>query len=222
MEGVAALNSLKARLFALRGRQAKPASLRFNLLKTLGQTLAMWTVFLALGPLLAFWIEEFVGWDRFRFTFPFQFGWGAAVFGVGWMVAWTSAYFMVTRGDGTPLPVDATRRLVIAGPYRYVRNPMAFASLLQGAAIGVMAGSPLVLIYIFVGALMWNYGARPWEENDLELKFGADYACYKRHVRCWTPRLRPYNPNPHVIPSHPTIPPTRTRPSIRLDRNSPR
>ena len=169
----------------------------------------MWTVFLAIGPLVAFAIEEFSGLDRFRFAFGFQTMVGASFFVAGWLVAWTSGYFMVTRGDGTPLPVDATRRLVVVGPYRWVRNPMAFASLVQGAAIGIVAGSPLVLLYIFVGALMWNYGARPWEEHDLEAKFGADYAHYKRHIRCWTPRLQPYSPpetsDSHVIPSQPTI-----------------
>lgn len=208
MEHFAQLKQLKRRVFALRGRQARPAPARFNLLKTLGQTLLMWTAFLAIGPLIAFQIEEFIGLDRFRFVFRFQTWSGALLFLCGWVWAWTSAYWMVTRGDGTPLPFDATRRLVVAGPYRYLRNPMAFGSLLQGAAIGLVSGSPLVLIYIFVGALMWNTTARPWEEHDLEQKFGADYAHYKRHVRCWTPRFRAYQPPNHVHPSHPTIPPT--------------
>jgi protein-S-isoprenylcysteine O-methyltransferase Ste14 len=39
---------------------------------------------------------------------------------------------------------------------------------------------------------MWNYGARPWEEFDLEQKFGAEYARYKNEVRCWWPRCTPY------------------------------
>ncbi len=188
-------NRVFERVFALHGRQARPASARFNLLKTLGQTLGMWAIFLVVGPLVAFWIEDFTGLARFRFNFAFQTFCGALLFTFGWLVAWTSAYFMVTRGDGTPLPVDATRRLVIAGPYRYVRNPMAFASLLQGAAIGIFFGSPLILAYIWAGAGLWNFMARPWEEHDLERKFGADYADYRRQVRCWAPRLRPYTPD---------------------------
>ena len=189
---IAVVEQIRARLYATRGRQARPASTKINLLKTLGQTLAMWTVFLAVGPLLVFWVEEWLEWDRFRFHFEGQTWVGALLFCVGWAVAWTSAYFMVTRGDGTPLPVDSPNKLVIAGPYRFVRNPMAFASLCQGGAIGLMSGSPLVLLYIWVGALMWNYGARPWEEFDLEQKFGAEYARYKNEVRCWWPRCTPY------------------------------
>lgn len=188
------LKRFKARVFAWRGRDAKPASARFNLFKTMLQTLGMWTVFLAIGPLMVFGIEEFLGLDRFRFTFGFQTLAGASFFVAGWIGVWTSAYFMVTRGEGTPLPLDATRRLVVAGPYRWVRNPMALSSLWQGAAIGIFAGSPLVLLYILLGALLWNCTARPWEEHDLERKFGADYGHYKRSVRCWTPRLQPYSP----------------------------
>lgn len=208
MEGFAALRHLKARVLALRGRQARPATARVNLLKTLGQTLVMWTTFLAIGPLIAFGIEDFTGLDRFLFNFAFQTLCGALLFTLGWILAWTSAYFMVTRGEGTSLPIDATRRLVIAGPYRAVRNPMACGSLLQGATIGIIAGPPLVLTYIAVGARLWNFMARPWEEHDLERKFGADYAHYKRRVRCWTPRFRLYQPAHHVISPDPTIPPT--------------
>jgi protein-S-isoprenylcysteine O-methyltransferase Ste14 len=189
----AKLQQLRARIFAMRGRQARPASARFNLLKTLAQTLVMWTVFLAVGPLVVFWIEEWLGWDRFRFHFDGQTLAGAIVFVLGWIVAWTSAYFMVTRGEGTPLPIDSPNKLVIEGPYRFVRNPMAFGSLWQGAAIGLISGSPLVLVYIWVGAVLWNYTARLWEEFDLEQKFGAEYARYKREVRCWWPRLSPYS-----------------------------
>ncbi len=170
----------------------------------------MWAVFLALGPLIAFWIEDFSGLDRLRFNFAFQTFCGAILFVFGWIVAWTSAFFMVTRGEGTPLPIDATRRLVVAGPYRAVRNPMACGSLLQGAAIGIIAGSPLVLLYIAVGAVLWNFTARPWEEHDLEAKFGADYAHYKRSVRCWTPNFRLYQA-PHVLSPDPTSPATRTK-----------
>jgi protein-S-isoprenylcysteine O-methyltransferase Ste14 len=36
--------------------------------------------------------------------------------------------------------------LVIAGPYRYVRNPMAVAGILQGIAVGWYLGSVSVII----------------------------------------------------------------------------
>jgi len=42
-----------------------------------------------------------------------------------------------TVGKGTPAPFDPPRHLVVAGPYRYVRNPMYIGAglALAGAAI---------------------------------------------------------------------------------------
>jgi len=50
------------------------------------------------------------------------------------------------------------------------------------------------LAYVACGAVLWNFLARPWEERDLEFQFGEHYRAYKRAVRCWLPRLRPYAP----------------------------
>ncbi len=102
---------------------------------------------------------------------------------------------MVRYGDGTPLPADCTRRLSIAGPYRYVRNPMAMGSLAQGFAVGLFLGSPLVLLYALAGTLGWNFVVRPWEEHDLEQRFGEPYRRYRDAVRCWIPRLHPFVPD---------------------------
>ena len=84
-------------------------------------------------------------------------------------------------------------------PYRYVQSPMAMASLLQGAAVGVVLGSSLVLAYALAGALIWNFVARPWEERDLEARFGAHSRAYGRHVRCWIPRVSPYEPERAIV-----------------------
>ena len=112
----------------------------------------------------------------------------------GSAMAELSACFLVARGEGTPLPTSCPARLVITGPYRYIRNPMATGSLMQGIAIGVWLGSPLILLYVALGISAWNFLARPWEERDLEARFGPAYAHYRAQVRCWIPRLRPYSP----------------------------
>jgi hypothetical protein len=74
---------------------------------------------------------------------------------------------MSTLGDGTPLPSAMPNRLVIAGPYRWVRNPMAVSGIVQGAAVGFILQSWLVVAYAVVGSLVWNYAIRPHEESDL-------------------------------------------------------
>jgi len=92
---------------------------------------------------------------------------------------------MSMLGDGTPLPSAMPNRLVIAGPYRWIRNPMAVAGIVQGAAIGLILQSWLVVAYAVVGSLVWNYAVRPLEEADLRERFGEEFQQYRDTVRCW-------------------------------------
>ncbi|MFC7764900.1 methyltransferase family protein [Leucobacter soli] len=98
-----------------------------------------------------------------------------------------AAIAMSTRGDGTPLPSATARRLVIAGPYRNVRNPMALAGIVQAVGVGLMLGSWLVVLYGVCGAAYWNWLVRPIEEADLETRFGESFRAYRDRVRCWLP-----------------------------------
>ena len=142
------------------------------------------------GRTLLVQIEAQLGWPRFAFAGHRALAAGlfaamsALGFGCGWILA--------RLGDGTPLPLDATRRLVMRGPSAYVRNPMAMSGLGQAVAVGLGLGSMLVLGYVALGGAMWNWVVRPAEEEDLLGHFGDEYEHYRREVRCWIPRLRPY------------------------------
>ncbi|MGX5696352.1 methyltransferase family protein [Agromyces soli] len=103
---------------------------------------------------------------------------------------WAAAV-MSTKGEGTPLPAAMPNRFVIAGPYRFVRNPMALAGIAQGVAVGILLSSWLVVVYAIAGALFWHFVVRPLEEVDLETRYGDGFRRYRAAVRCWWPRLRP-------------------------------
>src|SRR5262245_60694737 len=49
---------------------------------------------------------------------------GFALTVIGMLLAFWCIVWFVTIGKGTPAPFDPPRRLVISGPYGYVRNPM--------------------------------------------------------------------------------------------------
>jgi protein-S-isoprenylcysteine O-methyltransferase Ste14 len=182
----------------VRGRVARPAGFRYNYAKTLVQTASMWLFFFVALPAIIYRFESKLELARFRFASPFWKRVAAAGFLSGAALALTSAVFIVAKGEGTPLPADAPRKLVVAGPYRYVRNPMAIGSIaLQGTAVAVWLGSPLVMLYALLGTLGWDLVVRPWEEADLERRFGEPYNRYRENVRCWVPRLTPYRPETH-------------------------
>jgi protein-S-isoprenylcysteine O-methyltransferase Ste14 len=180
----------------VRGRVARPAGFRYNYAKTLMQTASMWLFFFGALPAAIYRFESQTMLRRLRFASRLWKGVAAGSFLSGAGLALVSAVYLVARGEGTPLPADAPRKLVIAGPYRYVRNPMAIGSItLQGTAVGLWLGSPLVTLYALLGTLGWDLFVRPWEEMDLERRFGEPYKQYRKNVRCWVPRLTPYEPD---------------------------
>lgn len=103
---------------------------------------------------------------------------------------WCVAAF-IRIGRGTPAPFDAPRRLVIRGPYRFVRNPMYMgaAAVLAGAALFYL--SPEILAYAAAFLLVFHFVVIFYEEPALRRKFGLDYLHYCRSVRRWWPRLHP-------------------------------
>ena len=170
-------------------RVARSRSVGAVVAATAAQLVVFWGVFLVIGPLILVVLER--RW-HVGFTSP-QFAWpvGVIVLILASVLGLRSAAAMAVAGRGTPLPVAMPSRLVIAGPYRLVRNPMAIAGIAQGIAIGILLSSWVVIVYAIVGSVIWNLAVRPHEEADLEQRFGADFQRYRGAVRCWIPRLRP-------------------------------
>lgn len=177
-----------------RGRQARPASAAWNVLKTSFQMIVFWMMFLAVFPLFVIWMEDQAGLSSWRFAGPWWRISGSVLFLAASALGVISAATMAIIGRGTPLPLDCPRELVVRGPYRFVRNPMALAGISQGIAVGLYFGSPIVVLYALAGGPVWNYLVRPWEEKDLDNRFGESFRTYQREVRCWCPRLTPYAP----------------------------
>lgn len=172
--------------FAFRPANARPAQAA-HLAATFGQIAVFWALFLAVIPIVAASLEQ-----RWAIALPFPAVAGAiggVVLGAASLLGLWSALVMSTLGNGTPLPAAMPNTLVIAGPYRWVRNPMAVASIVQGVAVGLILSSWVVVVYAIAGALLWNYAIRPHEEADLERRFGAKFRGYREAVRCWIPRL---------------------------------
>jgi len=165
-------------------RRARPAATSWNAAKTLAQVIAFWGSFLfVLPPVVVRALGG--GWSGQ----PAAARWIAILlFALGGSLGLTSAWYLVSRGQGTPLPLDATRRLVTVGPYGAVRNPMAVAGVVQGIAVSVWHGSLLLAAAFVTGGLIWHVAVRPFEERDLAAAFGEEYREYRRHVPLWIPR----------------------------------
>jgi len=97
-------------------------------------------------------------------------------------------------GKGTLAPWSPTRKLVVSGMYRYVRNPMIMGVLtvLIGESIALLSLPIIKWAGLFF--LINNLYFLLYEEPDLERKFGEQYKIYKKNVPRWIPRSRPYEP----------------------------
>lgn len=107
--------------------------------------------------------------------------------------SWSVTLFM-KAGEGTPAPWDPPKKLVIRGPYRYVRNPMITGVLLMLSGEAMLFHSWPIAIWMmifFVGNAVYFPLS---EEKGLEKRFGDDYRVYKAHVPRWIPRLRAWKP----------------------------
>jgi protein-S-isoprenylcysteine O-methyltransferase Ste14 len=112
----------------------------------------------------------------------------AAIIGLA-LSGWAVTLF-TKLGKGTPAPWDPPKRLVIQGPYRYVRNPMITGALLILLAEAILFQSLPIATWMtvfFIGNAIYFPLI---EEKGLEKRFGDEYRNYKANVPRWLPRLR--------------------------------
>jgi protein-S-isoprenylcysteine O-methyltransferase Ste14 len=136
------------------------------------------------------------GWDgawppRALGALILLFSVGVGVFAL-WRMGWARVLFaaaMFPPGAGAE-EGRIPQRLVVEGPYRYVRNP------LYDTDVGVISGTALLtgnwaLVVVLV-AYLAQLGLQIYlEERELRARFGLAYVRYCRLVPRFVPRLRP-------------------------------
>ena len=121
---------------------------------------------------------------------------GGVVIAAGALVLIAAFAQFALDGLGTPAPVAPTERLVMRGPYRYVRNPMYLAVLAVITGQALLLGRPVLLAYAAaVGALFAAF-VHWYEQPALARRYGSQYDAYRQTVPGWWPRLRPAHRTP--------------------------
>ncbi|MGZ8834040.1 MAG: methyltransferase family protein, partial [Thermoanaerobaculia bacterium] len=120
---------------------------------------------------------------------------GFLVMAIGAAIGIPCVWEFAWRGFGTPAPFDPPRRLVVTGPYRWVRNPMYLGMGI--ALVGEAIVFPnLTRIMLMMTATLWlvvSLFVVAYEEPVLRSMFGSDYDEYCRAVHRWLPRLKPFD-----------------------------
>jgi protein-S-isoprenylcysteine O-methyltransferase Ste14 len=98
--------------------------------------------------------------------------------------AWCVINF-ASFGRGTPLPLDAPKKLVRRGLYRYTRNPTYVGVLTVIFGWAVLYRSASIFLYGLVVALCFYSFVVFGEEPRLRKRFGNDYEQYCAEVPRW-------------------------------------
>lgn len=97
----------------------------------------------------------------------------------GWAV-WT-----FRRAGTTPDPLGEVTAFVVAGPFRFSRNPMYLTNVLLQVGIALVLHNAWILILVPVTWLLLDRVVIPGEERYLAAKYGAAYDAYRRRTRRW-------------------------------------
>ena len=112
---------------------------------------------------------------------------GLILFIPGVAILLNCIWSFAASGRGTLSPLDAPKRLVVDGLYRYVRNPMYLGVLLILLGETLWFESRDLAGYTAAWFLLVNLIVLLYEEPNLRARFGESYDRYCRVVRRWLP-----------------------------------
>lgn len=155
-------------------------------------------VAIVLAYVVAFWIAlpwllwQTGAWVDVRLPIGFD-AWsgGWVVVGVGAALMLASILTLRVRGRGLPVSALPPPRLVVSGPYRWVRHPVYVGFHLVVVGTGLAVGSTGLALVVGVAFLPCWIGYALLEERALLRRFGAAYRSYQRQVGM-LPRLDVY------------------------------
>jgi|SRR4051812_17890130 protein-S-isoprenylcysteine O-methyltransferase Ste14 len=117
---------------------------------------------------------------------------GALIFLGGFaLFAWCVSLF-ARIGQGTLAPWDPTKRLIVVGPYRFIRNPMITGVLAMLAGETLFLGSRVIGAWTLTFFVINTIYFLLHEEPGLERRFGPSYLEYKGAVGRWLPVDKPW------------------------------
>lgn len=112
--------------------------------------------------------------------------WGVALLAWGYLqYRWVGTYRTALGGGGPGISVPP-QRIVEAGPYRWVRNPMYLGHLVFFAGLAVFLRSWAGLVVLVFHAFWFQRRVRE-DERHLEALFGEPYRAYCTRVKRWIP-----------------------------------
>jgi protein-S-isoprenylcysteine O-methyltransferase Ste14 len=137
--------------------------------------------------LVPYWLT---GFTHIKFTVLAIFGYLLLVIGLSILVITIASF--IRKGKGTLAPWSPTKKLVITGLHAYVRNPMILGVIICLGGEALILDSSKILLWLIIFFIINHFYFILLEEPSLLKRFGNEYVEYKKQVRRWIPRIKPY------------------------------
>jgi protein-S-isoprenylcysteine O-methyltransferase Ste14 len=123
----------------------------------------------------------------------------ATIFGIillisGLLLVWRTVPLFLKLSEGTIMPWEPAKVLIVEGVYRYVRNPMHIGVFMVMFGEGLILRSIFILTFAAFATVSHLFYIPFMEERGLDERFSEEYCVYKANVPRWIPRLTPWKP----------------------------
>ena len=167
-----------------------PQNHLLDIWKVLILTVVLLPLFMIFIP---YWMRRF---DEYLTCGSFGFGvfryFGVILFLGALSVCLYSIIFLTIRAGGMPIgrvKGGAPPRLVIAGPYKFVRNPQQLGSIIMLLGLTIYFESLSILIYTLIVTVFSHIYVVMIEKLGLRNRFGVEYEDYCKAVPRWVPKI---------------------------------
>jgi protein-S-isoprenylcysteine O-methyltransferase Ste14 len=101
-----------------------------------------------------------------------------------WGAAYLSSFVVMAKNANQD-------KLIVAGPFKYVRNPLYFGDILGAGAIG-LALPPEGFLIMIAPLTLHSIMLALYEEKNMMIKYGGDYREFLLNTNRLIPSLKPY------------------------------
>ena len=145
--------------------------------------------FMLIGPgsviiYIPYFLLSFFGSSGFLKTGNLQY-FGILPVIAGIIISIWCFFNFIFQGEGTPVPTDPPKKLVVFGLYRFVRNPMYIGILVLLFGEAVLFKSFILICYSVCVFCLFHIFIVGFEEPSLHAQFGKEYEEYCSSVPRW-------------------------------------
>jgi protein-S-isoprenylcysteine O-methyltransferase Ste14 len=141
--------------------------------------------------LFYFYIAGYFDFAQLDFGIYFRLVWGLAIIFLGmWLLFWAHIHLGKNWSPVIEKKFSKVRKLIMSGPYKYIRHPIYSASFIILIGFFVLTANWALTGVPFIILILFYMSKIPREEKELINNFGKNYFNYKKKIGGLFPKLK--------------------------------